>query len=149
MTRSKISFVSDYSPELVLTSKEIEDKVNKTGKFLPENIIEQKFGVRERRFAGPGSESSDLAVSAALKILEQTDKDTIDCLIFASGSSDLIEPATSNIIQSKLKLSCPCFDVKNACNSFVSGLQVADAFIVSGQYKKILAGTATGQWFCD
>ena len=139
--RSKFSLVANYAPETIITSRELESIINKSGMYLPDNIIEQKFGVKERRFAGDDIQASDLAAGAALKILNQTDKDTIDCLIFASGSSDLIEPATANIVQSKLKLSCPAFDVKNACNSFVNALQVADSFISSGQYKKILITT--------
>ena len=103
--RSKFSLVADYAPETIITSRELESIINKSGMYLPDNIIEQKFGVKERRFAGDDIQASDLAAGAALKILDQTDKDTIDCLIFASGSSDLIEPATSNIVQSKLKLS--------------------------------------------
>lgn len=138
MIRSKISFVSGYTPDNIVTSEEVEKMINKSDKLLPEKLIEQKFGVKQRRFAEKSVQSSDLASNAGLKILEQIDKSTIDCLIFASGSSDLIEPATASIIQSKLKLNCPAFDVKNACNSFVSGLQVADAFILSRQYKKIL-----------
>lgn len=59
-------------------------------------------------------------------------------MIFASASSDLIEPATGNIIQQKLGLHCPSFDVKNACNSFVTALQIASSFIDAGVYKKIL-----------
>lgn len=59
-------------------------------------------------------------------------------MIFASASSDLIEPATANIVQEKLGLDCPAFDVKNACNSFVTALQIASSFIDSGIHKKIL-----------
>jgi len=139
--RAKISLIANYSPETIISSEEIETTINKIGNFLPKNIIEQKFGVKERRFARKDIQASDLAVGAALKIIKQIDKSTIDCLIFASGSSDLIEPATANIVQSKLNLTCPAFDIKNACNSFVSGLQVADSFIKSGFYKKILVVT--------
>ena len=62
----------------------------------------------------------------------------IDLLIFAAASSDLIEPATANIVQYKLGLTCPVMDIKNACNSFVSAMQVASSFIESNYYKNIL-----------
>jgi 3-oxoacyl-[acyl-carrier-protein] synthase-3 len=35
-------------------------------------------------------------------------------------------------------MSCPVFDLKNACNSFLNGLDVADSYIKSWKYKKIL-----------
>lgn len=138
ITRSKISEVAGYAPDKIITSVEVEKIINSSGNFLPSGIIEQKFGVKERRFASLEEQASDLAVKAALNLFKKTDPSNIDCLIFASGSSDLIEPATANIIQSKLKLKCPAFDVKNACNSFATGLQIADSFIKSGLYKKIL-----------
>jgi 3-oxoacyl-[acyl-carrier-protein] synthase III len=81
---------------------------------------------------------SDLGANAARSVVEKHGADTIDCMIFASASSDLIEPATANIVQEKLGLNCPVFDVKNACNSFVTALQIASSFIEAGIHKKVL-----------
>ena len=79
-----------------------------------------------------------MGANAAVSLVEKHGANTIDCLIFASASSDLIEPATANIVQEKLGLNCPVFDVKNACNSFVTALQIASSFIEAGVHKKIL-----------
>lgn len=138
MTKSKIIKIGNYAPERIISNAEIEKLVNVNRLMLPEGLLKEKFGIEERRFGTENEQASDLAVGAALKILEPCDIDTIDCLIFASGSSDMIEPATSSIIQSKLKLTCPAVDIKNACNSFVCGMQTANAFIISGEYKKIM-----------
>lgn len=81
---------------------------------------------------------SDMGANAARSMVEKHGAETIDCLIFASASSDLIEPATANIVQEKLGLHCPVFDVKNACNSFVTALQIASSFIDNGTYSKVL-----------
>jgi acyl-CoA:acyl-CoA alkyltransferase len=138
-TRVKISHVAEnIAGTQPVSSLEIENRVNTTKTLLPPGIIERLFGIKSRYFADAGVNCSDLAAGAARKILAQTDPDTIDCLIFASASSDLIEPATANIVQTKLGLQCPVLDVKNACNSFVSGMQVASSFIQSGMYKKVL-----------
>jgi 3-oxoacyl-[acyl-carrier-protein] synthase-3 len=59
-------------------------------------------------------------------------------LIYASTTQDCIEPGTSSIIIGQLWLSCFCFDVKNACNSMINALEIADSFIYSWKYKKIL-----------
>src|ERR1043165_1397847 len=118
--RGKIEHIACYAPERVVTSRDVESIVNRSGPYLPPDIIHQKFGVASRRYADQEIQASDLAVAAAQKILAKTGTKLIDCLIFAAGSSDLIEPATANIIQSKLRLSCPAFDIKNACNSFVN-----------------------------
>jgi 3-oxoacyl-[acyl-carrier-protein] synthase-3 len=139
--RSTITKIANYLPSTVVTSTQIEEIVRNQGINIPRNILEQKFGISERRYADSNTQASDLAVGAAKKILQNIDKTTVDCLIFAAGSSDLIEPATANIVQAKLKLFCPTFDVKNACNSFVNALQLADSLIKSGQYRKILIAT--------
>ena len=62
--------------------------------------------------------------------------DDVDVLIFASAGQDLIEPATANIVQEKLGTACQAFDVKNACNSFLNGLQLAESLILSGAYSQ-------------
>jgi 3-oxoacyl-[acyl-carrier-protein] synthase-3 len=135
---SKISAIAGYAPERIVLNREIENIVNEKDELLGCGSIERLFGVKERRFAKCGEQVSDLATSAAKQILAAIDPSTIDCLIFAAASSDLIEPATANIIQSKLGITCAAFDVKNACNSFVTAMHVANAFIVAGNFKKIL-----------
>ena len=40
-----------------------------------------------------------------------------------------------------MKLDCPVFDVKNACNSFLNGLQIATGFVEAGIYKNVLVAT--------
>lgn len=138
MMTSKISSISCFAPHRIVLNDELESLINTEKKFISEGLIFEKFGMVERRFAEKNDQASDLAVSAAYKILDNIDGASIDCIIFAAGSSDMIEPATSSIIQNKLKLHCPAFDVKNACNSFVNGLQTANALIISKTYKKIL-----------
>jgi 3-oxoacyl-[acyl-carrier-protein] synthase-3 len=135
---SRITAIAGYAPERIVENREIENLVNGNGDWIGSGSIERLFGVKERRFAKCGEQVSDLAVKAAYQILADTDPSTIDCLIFAAASSDLIEPATANIIQSKLGLTCAAFDVKNACNSFVTAMHIANALIVSGNYKKVL-----------
>ena len=136
--RGKITAISGYAPDKVVCNGCIESRVNEKQPLLPGGVIERMFGVKQRRFAAPDEQVSDLAVAAALPILQKTDRSQIDFMIFAAASSDLIEPATANIIQSKLQLHCPVLDVKNACNSFVSAIHIANSFIAAGVYKKIL-----------
>lgn len=139
--KSYISEIEVFLPPRKVSSAEIEALVNRNGNFVPVGSVERMFGVKERRFADAEMQVSDLAANAARKIVDKYGKDSIDCLVFASACSDLIEPATANIVQDKLGLNCPAFDVKNACNSFVTALQIAQALIVSGTYKRILIAT--------
>ncbi len=137
--RVKISHVSScFENTSRISNEEIEKRVNRTKTFLPGGVLERLFGIRSRNFANSGVQCSDLAAGAGRIILKNVDPASIDCLIFAAASSDLIEPATANIVQLKLGLSCPVFDIKNACNSFVSATQVAAGLIKSGVYQRIM-----------
>lgn len=138
MKRCKIAEISSFLPERIVTNAELEQRINRDRQWLPEGALEKLFGIQERRFAGPETQVSDLAVAAALPIVEKVGRDIIDLLLFAAACSDLIEPATSNIVQYKLGLTCPVMDIKNACNSFVSAIQTATAFIQAGMYQKVL-----------
>jgi len=132
MKRTKITELSAYLPERRVSNTEIEARVNSRVPILPVGGLERLFGIRERRFAAEGEQVSDLAVEAAKPILESFGAKNIEFLIFSSACADLIEPATCNIVQHKLGLQCPAMDVKNACNSFVSGLMTASSLIAAG-----------------
>lgn len=138
MIQSRILDISVYTPSKIVTNEDLEVLINRQKKYLSKGVLQKIFGIKERRFAAKGEMVSDLAVKAARPILERENKEEIDFLIFAAACSDLIEPATSNIVQKKLGLNCPCMDIKNACNSFVSAIQTASAFIQAGMYKKVL-----------
>jgi len=133
--RARIAGVSAYLPERTVTSAEVEGRV---GPYRPHpTIIERMTGIRRRHVMRDDQQASDLAVEAAAKLLAEAGEQP-DLLIFGSASQDLIEPATAHIVAAKLGLTCPVFDVKNACNSFLNGMQVADALIRTGQHRRVL-----------
>ncbi len=110
------------------------------GVRLPDGVIALVSGVKERRYAGEGIYASDLAAEAGRAVLLRTGTpaSAVDLLIFAAASQDLTEPATANIVQEKVGTHAAVFDLKNACNSFLNALQVAEAFIRSGMYRCVL-----------
>ncbi len=140
--RSRIAAVGSALPERRRTSGELEGLIADVSPRcrIRQGLIETMSGVRERRVAADDQNCSDLAATAGLDALERAgvDADEIDALIFASASQDLVEPATANIVQEKIGTRAPVFDVKNACNSFLNGLQIAEGLIASGAHRKVL-----------
>lgn len=61
--------------------------------------------ISERRIALPGECTSDLAVRAALKAIENSDlkKEDIDLIIVATATPDLLVPSTAAIVQDKIQ----------------------------------------------
>lgn len=140
---ARLTGVSYHMPEQVRTISEVEDKIAASSPEdvrLPHGMITRVTGVKQVHVMPDDWQASDLAVAAARKLIAEhkIDLTTIDLLIFASASQDLIEPATSHIVACKLGINAPVMDVKNACNSFINGVEVANAFIRSGSYKRIL-----------
>lgn len=141
-TYSKVTSVASYLPERSFSITEIEDRIKEESEAakLPVTAIHRLTGVQRVYHRFDGVDASDLAVEAARKALANAGVNIgdIDLLIFASASQDLVEPATAHIVSHKLGGKMPVMDVKNACNSFLNGIQVADAFIRSGSYKNVL-----------
>ena len=138
MSKAVIKSLAVYLPEDIVYNHHVENKINAQNVSIANGTLEKLFGCHTRRFAPKTLQVSDIACEAAKQILNIEIAHSIELLIFAAASSDLIEPATANIIQTKLGLTCPVMDIKNACNSFVSAIQISTAFIESGMYKNIL-----------
>jgi 3-oxoacyl-(acyl-carrier-protein) synthase III len=137
-TKASIKSVAVHFPENLVHNSDLVGRINYDSPAIKNGALERLLGVKTRHFASDETQVSDLACSAAKKILDKYPNTKIDLLIFAAASSDLIEPATANIVQAKLGLTCPVMDIKNACSSFVSAMQVASAFIDGGVYEHVL-----------
>ena len=140
--RTEIAGIAGYLPPDTWTSADVEARLRAEsgGAAILSGMVESATGVRTRRFAAASVNCSDLAAEAARTALDRANvgPDEVDLLIFAAACQDLTEPATSNIVQEKVGTSCPVFDVKNACNSFLNAIQVADAMIKAGMHHTVL-----------
>jgi 3-oxoacyl-[acyl-carrier-protein] synthase-3 len=136
---ARISGVGVFLPPNVRTSGETERMLRAANPHLKlaTGLIHRLTGVDTVHVRPDGWQTSDLAVAAARDALAESPGD-VDLLLFASASQDLIEPATSHIVAAKLGLDCPVMDIKNACNSIVNAMQVAEALIAAGQYRRVL-----------
>ena len=142
--RARIAGIGTYLPETVVTSPDLEQSMREAGLSVARGFIERMTGIAARHVASRDENASDLAVAAASKALEAAEMTAadVDVLIFAAASHDVTEPATANIVQVKLGARrAAVFDVKNACNSFLSAVDIADAFIRLGRARAILIAT--------
>ena len=132
--------------QILATGSEVPERVvpNDYFNYLvddADNWIFSRTGMRERRFAAPQQATSDLATGAALKALKSADIDpaAIDCIIVGTSTADMILPSTACMVQKNIgALNAFAFDMNAVCSSFVYALEIADNFIRSGKYRKIL-----------
>ena len=113
--------------------------------YFPEDQVKEvvdKIGIYERRFADADTCSSDLCFAAAERLIEDNgiNKEEIDLLVFISQTPDYRMPATSVILQDRLKLShsCVAFDISLGCSAFCYGLSVVYVMMQSGGVRKAL-----------
>jgi 3-oxoacyl-[acyl-carrier-protein] synthase-3 len=142
---SRIAGVSAHVAEHALTVEEVEARIvlSSEGFVPPAGVLGRLTGVRRIHHAGPDVQASDLAARAARTSLASLGLDVadVDLIVFASASQDLVEPATAHIVADLLGARCPVMDVKNACNSWLNGVQVAEALIAMEQYERVLVVT--------
>ena len=118
-----------YLPELVVSNHDLRE----THGFDPDWIV-NRTGIHERRFALPHQATSDLCVHAAIRCLKAAGRDPadVDLLVVATFTPDMAFPSTANLVQDRLKLDCPAFDVQAACAGFVFALVIAAQFVATG-----------------
>lgn len=120
------------------------DNYKFTNHFSPEEVKEvvDKIGVKERRFVDPDTCASDLCFKAADRLLEElaVDRSEIDVLVFVSQTPDYKMPATSGILQHRLRLTSKTitFDINQGCAGFIYGLSIGYAFLQQSGIRKVL-----------
>jgi 3-oxoacyl-[acyl-carrier-protein] synthase III len=103
--------------------------------------LRKKTGITARHWAREGVYASDLGVEAARKLLDDlaVESAEIDCIIAATQTADHFIPGIGVAIQAKIGLAnIPAYDIRNQCSGFLYALEMAQAFIVSGRYHRIL-----------
>jgi 3-oxoacyl-[acyl-carrier-protein] synthase III len=111
--------------------------------------------VRGVRISGVGAEmrtdavdqnlkASDLAARAGRKALDDANVNaaTVDAVLFTGVTKDFFAPATANVVAEAVgAVTARVFDVMNACNGLIDGLDVADSLIRSGKARRVLVTT--------
>ena len=133
VTRSAITGVGSFLPEKIVTNADLAKFVDTTDEWITD-----RTGIKQRHQAREDQPTSDLAVEAAKKALEDAGRSAadVDMIIVATTTPDMTFPATAAIVQAKL--GCPvgiAFDVQAVCSGFVYALSVADGFVARGLSK--------------
>lgn len=124
-----------YVPDQVVTNQDLRETLG----FDPDWVI-NRTGIRERRFAPPHQATSDLCAHAATRCLKaaECDPSEIDLLVIGTMTPDMCFPSTACLVQDRLKLSCPAFDLQAACAGFVYALITAAQFVAAGTSTRAL-----------
>lgn len=138
MKSSRILGVGSYVPPHVWTNHDLTKLMDTSDEW-----IQQRTGIKQRHWVEQDSDvgTSDLALVASDRALAaaKTNKNEIDLIIFATLSPDADFPGSGCFLQAKLGMpGVPAIDIRQQCSGFIYGLSIADQFIKTGMYKKIL-----------
>jgi len=136
MPRTEFISTGFYVPERVVRNDEFTQWMDTSDEW-----IRTRTGITERHWAADDQATSDLAVEATRVALDRAGMKAadLDCIVFATLSPDHLFPGAGVYLQRKLGIAnIPCLDVRNQCTGFIYGLSVADAWIRTGQYKRVL-----------
>jgi 3-oxoacyl-[acyl-carrier-protein] synthase-3 len=141
---ARIAGTGSYLPEQRLTNQDLVERLAKTGLETSDEWITTRSGISARHFAAENELTSDLAVKAAQAALTSAGltSEDLDLIILATSTPDHLGgfPSTACVVQDKLgaHTACAAFDVQAVCAGFTYALAIADAFIRSGSFKKVL-----------
>jgi len=137
MPRTEFISTGFYVPERVLANDELRQWWETSDEW-----IRERTGIEQRHWVVPGEQAgSDLALEDAKIALDRAGMkpSELDCIVFATLSPDYCFPGGGVFLQRKLGVpGIPALDVRNQCTGFIYGLSVADAWIRTGQYRRIL-----------
>jgi len=137
MSFARITGVGSYLPAPAVSNAELIAR----GIDSDDEWIVSRTGIRSRHLAAAGQSSSDLAVEAARRALDNAGvgADGIDLIIVATSTPDFVFPSTACLVQAKLgNKGAAAFDVQAVCSGFVYALTIAEKFIGSGSHRRAL-----------
>jgi 3-oxoacyl-[acyl-carrier-protein] synthase-3 len=131
--RAGILGTGSFLPDRVLNNRELAERFG-----CSEEWILTRTGIRERRFADPGTGSSDLGLIAARRALDSAGLGPadVDLIICATYTPDMAFPSTACIIQEGLGAKpAAAFDLQAACSGFVYALVTAAQYVLASDLR--------------
>lgn len=130
---ARIVGTGSYLPERVVTNRDLSEKIATTDEW-----IVSRTGIQARHVAGEGELTSDLALQAGRRAMENAGVGPaeIDLIIVATTTPDMVFPSTACLLQDKLGVrQGAAFDVQAVCTGFIYALATANALMKTGQHR--------------
>jgi len=128
--------VGSYLPETVLTNADWERMVDTSDEWIIRHT-----GISERRLAADDQASSDLAIRAAQRALDDADisPEQIGLIMLATVTPDHFFPATACLVQDAIGAkNAGAMDMSSGCTGFIYAMAAGANFVRSGDYDYVL-----------
>jgi 3-oxoacyl-[acyl-carrier-protein] synthase-3 len=137
MMNSIITGTGRAVPERVVTNDELSGLMDTSDEW-----IRARTGIQERRWILEGDTGVALAGRAARQALTAAgiDPSGLDAIVYATSTPDHFAPGNGVFLQRELGITAtiPAIDIRMQCAGFIYALSVADAWIRTGMFRRIL-----------
>ncbi len=133
---ARIMGMGSYRPVRLVPNSEVVDAIESSDEW-----IQQRSGIRTRRWAGPEESVQMMSVEASRIAIERSGLDVgeIDCVVVATVSHLLQTPAVATAIAHELGTDgAAAFDISAACAGFCHGVAVASDMVRAGSARHVL-----------
>ena len=128
--------IGAYRPVRSVPNSEVIDAIDSSDEW-----IQQRSGIKARRWAGPEESVQMMSVAASRIAIERAglDPKQIDCVVVATVSHLLQTPAVATAIAHELGTEqAAAFDISAACSGFCHGIALASDFVRAGSARYVL-----------
>lgn len=151
----QIDSIAVRIPSLEVSNEFVIAELERLNPTVPVKIVKlyqrqvlnllKKSGSKTRfwRDKKKGERGIELIKATMLEALQKAGlkKEDVDLLIYCGVGKGFKEPANAYFFAYALGMNCSCFDISDACMSWVRALEVAYDFLKSGRYKHIMVVT--------
>jgi 3-oxoacyl-[acyl-carrier-protein] synthase-3 len=128
--------IGAYRPSRIIPNSEVVEAIDSSDEW-----IQQRSGIKQRRWATPEETVQSMSVSAARTALERAGVDArqIDCVIVATVTHMFQTPAVATAIAHELGTDqAAAFDISAACAGFCHGVALAADLVRGGSAGHVL-----------
>jgi 3-oxoacyl-[acyl-carrier-protein] synthase-3 len=137
MPRSIILGTGRAVPAQVVTNDDLSRYMDTSDEW-----IRARTGIQQRHWIVPGESGVSFGRDASLQALEMAglEPGSIDAIVYATSTPDHFAPGNGVFLQRALGVTAtiPAIDIRMQCAGFVYALSVADAYIQTGAFRRVL-----------
>jgi 3-oxoacyl-[acyl-carrier-protein] synthase-3 len=137
MPRSVITGTGRALPAQVVTNDDLAGRMDTSDEW-----IRTRTGIEERHWIEPGERGVAMGKAAAVQALEMAGRapGDLDAIVYATSTPDQFIPGNGVYLQRELCIAAtiPAIDIRMQCAGFVYALSVADAYIRTGTFHRVL-----------
>ena len=136
MPNARISGTGFFVPPKVMTNHDLSQFMDTNDEW-----IQERTGIKERRYVENGVSTSDIAIPAVEMAMERAavTKQDIGLIIFATSTPDYYAPGSGCLLQEKMDFpTIGALDIRVQCSGFVYGLSVAQQYIENNIFEHVL-----------